>query len=399
MGAFYAFFVWVAMWAVPRVVSFFNSIENDEMFILFALGIVFLTAGFAAVMNVPPIIGAFFIGMILAETNVSVRIRSKLESFKDAFVAIFFTSFGMMIDPAMFPDVIWMVALAIPIVILYEVFVLSSITYFLGFSAKASMTIGTSASGRGVESILYASVGSNVKGATMGSLLNPFAGAFCFAMSAISPALVKHSAALADAASKLVPKPVRFSSSIISRTLGKVILPSSLKIFKGARMTGALLISFVALSTAIILVDSSLHLVFVLCGLVMSAAVYFVVRFEVSEVVRHVNYSNIGVRSESRDTIVALVSWVVSGAALSTLVIVSIWTYLWQLSLVVVVAYVLSLVYLMFRTYGRIHVDVQETVPRVYNFPKPVMIEDAGEKELPKPVYGVVRSAPRNARL
>ncbi|HIJ16534.1 MAG TPA: cation:proton antiporter, partial [Thermoplasmata archaeon] len=243
MGAFYAFFVWVAMWAVPRVVSFFNSIENDEMFILFALGIVFLTAGFAAVMNVPPIIGAFFIGMILAETNVSVRIRSKLESFKDAFVAIFFTSFGMMIDPAMFPDVIWMVALAIPLVILYEVFVMSSITYFLGFSAKASMTIGTSASGRGVESILYASVGSNVKGATMGSLLNPFAGVFCFAMSAISPALVKHSAALANAAGKVVPKQVRFSSSIISRTLGKVILPSSLKIFKGARMTGTLLIS------------------------------------------------------------------------------------------------------------------------------------------------------------
>jgi len=399
MGAFYAFFVWVAMWAVPRVVSFFNSIENDEMFILFALGIVFLTAGFAAVMNVPPIIGAFFIGMILAETNVSVRIRSKLESFKDAFVAIFFTSFGMMIDPAMFPDVIWMVALAIPLVILYEVFVMSSITYFLGFSAKASMTIGTSASGRGVESILYASVGSNVKGATMGSLLNPFAGVFCFAMSAISPALVKHSAALANAAGKVVPKQVRFSSSIISRTLGKVILPSSLKIFKGARMTGALLISFVALSTVILLVDSSLHFVFVLCGLMMAAAVYFVVQFEVSEIVRHVNYSNLGVRSESRKTIVALVSWVVSGAALSTLVIVSIWTYVWQLSLLVVAAYVVSLVYLMFRAYARIHVDVQETVPRVYNFPKPIMIEDEAGKELPKPVYGVVKSAPRNVRL
>ena len=164
-------------------------------------------------------------------------------------------------------------------------------------------------------------------------------------------------------------------------------------------MTGALLISFVALSTVILLVDSSLHFVFVLCGLVMAAAVYFVVQFEVSEIVRHVNYSNLGVRSESRKTIVALVSWVVSGAALSTLVIVSIWTYVWQLSLLVVAAYVVSLVYLMFRAYARIHVDVQETVPRVYNFPKPIMIEDEAGKELPKPVYGVVKSAPRNVRL
>ncbi|MGD9962284.1 MAG: cation:proton antiporter [Thermoplasmata archaeon] len=399
MAAFYAFFVWVAMFAVPKVVSFFNSIENDEMFILFALGMVFLTSGFAAVMNVPPIIGAFFIGMILAETNVSVRIRSKLESFKDAFVAIFFTSFGMMIDPAMFPDVMWMVILAIPMVLIYEVFVMSAVTHFLGFSPKAAMTVGTSASGRGVESILYASVGSSVRGATMGSLLNPFAGAFCFAMSAISPVLVKHSAALADAIGKMVPKPIKFSSAVISRTLGKAILPSSLKIFKGARMTGVLLLLFVALSTAILLVDSSLHPILVAGGLAMALAVYFVVRYEVAEIVKHVNYSNLGVRPESRKTIVGLVSWVVSGASLSVLVIVSIWMYLWELSLLVAVAYVASLVVVMVRTHSKIHVNLPEMPQKIHNFPKPVVDQEDGEKRPPKPVYGVVRSVPRNAQL
>src|SRR5512136_1086646 len=65
MAAFFGFFVWIAMWAVPRVVSYFNSIENDELFILFVLGIVFLTSGLASLMHVPPIIGAFFVGMIL----------------------------------------------------------------------------------------------------------------------------------------------------------------------------------------------------------------------------------------------------------------------------------------------------------------------------------------------
>jgi hypothetical protein len=218
-------------------------------------------------------------------------------------------------------------------------------------------------------------------------------------MSALSPALVTHSAALANAGGRLVPKQMRFSASVISRTLGKVILPSSLKIFKGARVTGALLISFVALSTAILLAGSSLHILLVLCGLVMAVAVYFVVRLEVSEIVRHVNYSNLGVRSESRETIVGLVSWVVSGAALSALAIVSIWTYLWQLSLLVVVAYILSLVYKMFRTYAVIHIDVQEAIPKVYNFPKPATVEEESGKELPKPVYGIVKTAPKNVRL
>src|SRR5512136_1936136 len=135
--AFYAFFVWIAMWAVPRVVEFFNKIDNDELFILFALGIVFLTSGIASVMNVPPIIGAFFVGMILAESKVTLRVQAKLDSFKDAFVAVFFTAFGMMIDPAMFKDVIWMIALAVPLVLLYEGIVVSAISYMVGFSAKA----------------------------------------------------------------------------------------------------------------------------------------------------------------------------------------------------------------------------------------------------------------------
>jgi CPA2 family monovalent cation:H+ antiporter-2 len=405
MAAFYIFFVWIAMWAVPRVVSFFNSIENDEMFILFALGIVFLTAGLAAVMNVPPIIGAFFIGMILAETKVSDRIRSKLESFKDAFVAIFFTSFGMLIDPAMFSEVIWMVLLAIPIVIFYEVFVISSITYFLGFSAKAATTIGTSASGRGVESILYASVGSNVRGISPthgGSMLNPFAGAFCFGMSAISPMLVKHSMAIANALARVIPKPVRFSSAVISRTLGKAIMPSSIKIFKGARMTGTLLLLFVMLSTVILLINSPLHLVFVAVGLVMAFAIYFVIRLEVADMVKHVNYSNLGVKSEARGAVVELVSWLVFGAVLSALVIVSIWTYLWQMSLAVVIAYVISVIYVMYSAYDRMYLEGHEKLMQkaYHHLPKPVeRPEEPAQPDQSEPVYGVVKYVPKEVRL
>jgi len=403
MAAFYAFFVWVAMWAVPRVVSMFNSIENDEMFILFALGIVFLTAGIAAVMNVPPIIGAFFIGMILAETQVSVRIREKLESFKDAFVAIFFTSFGMLIDPAMFGEILWMVLIAIPLVLFYEVFVISSITYFLGFSAKASTTIGTSASGRGVESILYASVGSSVKGASMGHLLNPFAGAFCFGMSAISPVLVKHSTALANWMGRLVPTPLRFSGALISRTLGKAVMPSQIRIFKGAKMTGSMLLSFVLLAAAILVVDTGIHLILVAVGLVMAIGMYFVIRYEVSEIVRHVNYSNLGARSESRKLIVEMITWLVFGAVLSTLVVVAVWTYFWQLSLIVALVYAVWMMFLMYRAYDELYLHSERVIEPVYSFPNAGALRqeelESESETLPKPVYGVVKSLPKNMRL
>ena len=403
VGAFYAFFVWVAMWAVPRIVTFFDKIENDELFILFALGIVFLTAGMASLMHVPPIIGAFFIGMILAESKVTVRVQSKLESFKDAFVAIFFTAFGMMIDPAMFGSVMWMLAIAIPAVILYEVFVMSSISYFLGFSSRASTTIGTAMCGRGVESILYASVGSQVKGATMTAQLSPFAGAFCFIMSAITPPLVKHSARLAGGFSKLIPRPLRFSGAVMSRTLGKAVLPSNMKSLKGAKTTGVLLASFVIVCFAILVTDTVLHLAVSLLGVALAGAVMLALRQEVVEIVRLVNYSNIGVGAVDRRPIVTLVSGIVFGAELSALAIAVTWTYMWQISVLVVACYVALTAGLMVWAYLRLHVDGLEIPSPSYRMSGPQRMSTLEEDELlpevPKPVYGVVNASQKDLPL
>ncbi|MGQ9587172.1 MAG: cation:proton antiporter [Thermoplasmata archaeon] len=400
MAAFYAFFVWVAVWAVPRVVKFFSSIENDELFILFALGIVFLTAGIASLMNVPPIIGAFFVGMILAESKVTVRIQAKLESFKDAFVAIFFTAFGMMIDPAMFKDVLWMIVLAVPLVLVYEAFVMSGIAHFLGFSPRASATIGTSMCGRGIESILYASVGSRVKGATMGAQLNPFAGALCFIMSAITPTLVKHSAALANGLSRVLPRSLKFSGAIVSRTLGKVVMPSNLRLFKGAKATGALLASFVVACVAILMTEDWMHALLTLVGLGLAGAIFLVVRNEIGEIARHVNYSNIGVGSSEKGVIVDLVSGVIFGAVVSVLVIVFSWAYMWQVSVIVAVAYFVAVTSLMLRAHDRLYVEGHEVHHKVYHMPAQLPEPFSDQiPDVPKPVYGVIRSAPKNARL
>lgn len=394
--AFYAFFVWVAMWAVPRIVTFFDKIENDELFILFALGIVFLTSGMASLMNVPPIIGAFFIGMILAESKVTIRVQAKLESFRDAFVAIFFTAFGMMIDPAMFGSVIWMLAIAIPAVIIYEALVMSGISYFLGFSSRASTTIGTSMCGRGVESILYASVGSQVKGATMSAQLNPFAGAFCFIMSAIAPPLVKHSARLANGLSRLIPRPIRFSGALISRTLGKVVLPSNMKSFNGTKVTSLMLIAFVIACFATLATSSYLHLAMTVVGLATSVGVLISLRAEVADIVRMVNYTNIGVGVTDRKPIVDLVSGVAFGAALSALTIAFSWTYLWQLSVVVVVCYVVTTAAMMVWAYLRLHTDGLDVPMAAYRLSGPTQVSSLQDDDLlpevPKPVYGVMHA-------
>ena len=96
---FYAFFAFLAIFIIPRTVKYFKMIKSDELFILFALGMVFLASAMADFFSVLEIIGAFFVGMIFAETELSHKLSTVLVHLRDAFVAVFFLAFGMMIDP------------------------------------------------------------------------------------------------------------------------------------------------------------------------------------------------------------------------------------------------------------------------------------------------------------
>jgi CPA2 family monovalent cation:H+ antiporter-2 len=62
----YAFFLILAIFIAPRAFHYFERIQGDELFVLFALSIVFLSSAFADYMGIPPAIGAFLVGMAFA---------------------------------------------------------------------------------------------------------------------------------------------------------------------------------------------------------------------------------------------------------------------------------------------------------------------------------------------
>ena len=204
VALFIGFFAFLALVVIPRAVSLFERIKSEELFVLFALGIVFTAAALAEAFRIPAIIGGFFIGMVFADTKLVSRFETKLEPLRDAFVAVFFLSFGMMIDPAMFPAILPMILIAIPLIFLNDLFLTSALAYFIGFSGRSSAAIGTSLLGRNEEAILYASVGTrairsnpNLPGDHAGTLLSPFAGLLCIIMSALTPTMMRRSDALA----------------------------------------------------------------------------------------------------------------------------------------------------------------------------------------------------------
>ncbi len=349
--AFYTFFIFLALVVIPHCAKHFEKIKSDEMFVLFALGLVFLSSAMAEVSGVPAIIGAFFLGMVFAETKISDRLKDRISPFKDALVAVFFISFGMLIDPGMFPTVIWIVVIAVPLVIIGDLILTGALAYFLGFSGRSATFMGASMCGRGAESVMFASVGSSAAGLTRGASLNPFAGTFCFAMSMLTPVMMRTSDRIYDGLRQLVPSFAKYSASLMNRTMSKLILPSSLKLFKrGRKIEVLLVIYFVALVGSMVSGNEIAFLMFI-GAIAVSVYVYYIMEQELRPIVKTISYDNLGVRTKDPKLISSFISMFICSSLLMIASTAFVFRLGWYLCLLIFLAYFLGSLALMWRTH------------------------------------------------
>lgn len=348
---FYVFFVFLALWVIPKTIHHLRRIKNDEMFVLFALGIVFLAAAFAEISGVPAIIGAFFIGMVFAETKVSERFEEKIVPFRDAFVAVFFVSFGMLIDPLMFVDIWWLIVAAVALVILNDFILTAALAYLLGFSSKASVSIGSALCGRDAESVMFASVGSRAFGATKGAILYPFAGALCFVTSAITPFLMRNSLKFAGKLSSKLPAYVKYGGAVISRTLAKLVMPSTLPIRQKSKGIGILLFVYFLFLCATAVTTSYAHILMFSIGILLTIILHFAFSSEIARIVRSTNYSNLNLSQRDNRVTTRFVSSFLSGGLIAMILAALFYPYYWPLTLIALFAYLVWIIITMKRFY------------------------------------------------
>ncbi|HYY47597.1 MAG TPA: cation:proton antiporter [Thermoplasmata archaeon] len=360
VGLFIGFFAFLAAVVVPRTAAIFEGIRNEELFVLFALGVVFLAASLAETFRIPAIIGAFFMGMVFADTRIAGRLKVKMESLRDAFVAIFFLSFGMSIDPAALPSVLPMLAIAVPLILLNDLFLTAALSYFIGFSGRASTAIGTSLIARNEEAILYATVGSRAIRANdalskdyAGHYLTPFAGILCIVMSSLAPILMTRSDRIASFFANRLPKSITFGAELVKRTLKTVIMPNFLPIYRRKRLFQAALIVYSAWVIDLTITRETAHLVMAALTPILIFAVWASARHAFQEPVRHTNYGVDG-GPLSRSAIEAFVLRIVVGALAVISLVAIVWQYSWVVTLPILYAYFLVVVFSMKVVYRRL---------------------------------------------
>ncbi len=156
--------VWfiVGILVIPTIIRKARPYLNDETLIIISLGLcmgMVLTAeeaGFSSAL------GAFVMGMVLAETLESHRIEQLMAPLKNVFASIFFVSVGMMIDPTSLVTY-WPSILIVAVVVIMGMILFGTLgCWWGGETMKDSMQTGFSFVQIGEFSFIIATLGNQL---------------------------------------------------------------------------------------------------------------------------------------------------------------------------------------------------------------------------------------------
>jgi CPA2 family monovalent cation:H+ antiporter-2 len=124
---------------VPRVLLVTALLRNRELPVLFAvvgaLGSIYTAHEF----GLSPAVGAFIAGMLLGESPFATQVRADLSVLRTLLVTVFFSSVGMLADPAWIVDHIGLTATVAVSVVVVKTFVCFGALRVMRQSAHASL--------------------------------------------------------------------------------------------------------------------------------------------------------------------------------------------------------------------------------------------------------------------
>jgi CPA2 family monovalent cation:H+ antiporter-2 len=186
LAAFFAVMIVVGRRLIPWVLHYVAHTGSRELFRLavlaIALGVAF---GAAELFDVSFALGAFFAGMILAESQLSQRAAQETLPLRDAFAVLFFVSVGMLFDPTILLREPLLVGATFLIIVVGNAVAVSTVALMFRYSLQVVLTLGASLSQIGEFSFILAGLGIGLKvlpeagrdlilaGAILSILINP----------------------------------------------------------------------------------------------------------------------------------------------------------------------------------------------------------------------------------
>lgn len=164
LAAFLVVMIVVGRRLIPWILHYVAHTGSRELFRLavlaLALGVAF---GAAELFDVSFALGAFFAGMMLAESELSQSAAQETLPLRDAFAVLFFVSVGMLFDPMILLQQPLLVAATLLVIIVGNATAASVITWALRAPLRLSLSIGASLAQIGEFSFILAGLGVGLK--------------------------------------------------------------------------------------------------------------------------------------------------------------------------------------------------------------------------------------------
>jgi CPA2 family monovalent cation:H+ antiporter-2 len=91
--------LWLAARGVPPLMRYVARTQNDELFLLVALAVGIGTAALTQAVGLSVALGAFLAGLTISASDYAHETLARLLPLRDVFVAVFFVTVGMLVDP------------------------------------------------------------------------------------------------------------------------------------------------------------------------------------------------------------------------------------------------------------------------------------------------------------
>lgn len=130
---------------IPWMLGKVAATGSNELFTLGVLAVgIGVAFGAAALFDVSFALGAFFAGMVLAESDLSQRAAAQSLPFRDAFAVLFFVAVGMLVDPMVLIDRAPAVAATLAVIVVGKGLVAFVLVRAYRYSRSTSVIIAAS---------------------------------------------------------------------------------------------------------------------------------------------------------------------------------------------------------------------------------------------------------------
>src|ERR1043166_1322859 len=160
LATFLVVLIGIGILIVPRLVRAVMRADLPEMTLVASIGICFAAALIALAFGYSVALGAFIAGSLVAESGEGKRIEVLVRPVRDLFVAIFFVSVGMLIDPRVLVEHWGAILLLATVVIAGKVVAVTVGAFLTGNGLRPSVQAGMSLAQIGEFSFIIAAVGT-----------------------------------------------------------------------------------------------------------------------------------------------------------------------------------------------------------------------------------------------